>query len=172
MEGRSSPATFSMSLNAIVYCDCVERQRLRVPHPLPELLFIDDTGYPNIRSNNPHDEDLHDQWEAQNPCSHEHFHLVEHWLGNVASVGEIRKKLEELSENPLVEYPVLASKVIHNGSHSGDYLGGDEVISLRDEIARLRRVKAGVAGNPWDDLLSKLENLAGASLSVRKPISF
>jgi hypothetical protein len=95
-----------------------------------------------------------------------------HWLGNVASVGEIRQKLEKLSENSLVEYPVLASKVIYNGSHTGDYLGGDEVIRLRDEIARLRKVEAGMEGDPWDDLLSKLEDLVGAALSVRKPISF
>jgi hypothetical protein len=162
-----------MSLNAVVYCDCVERQRLKVPHPRPELLFIDDTGYPNIRSNDPHDEDLHDQWEAQSPCSHEHFHLVEHWLGTVASVGEIRQKLEQLSENPSIEYPVLMSRIIYDGSHSGDSLGGEEIVHLRDEIARLRRIdNTGPDGTQWNDFLSKLEDLIKGSLNVRKPISF
>jgi hypothetical protein len=162
-----------MSLNAVVYCDCVERQRLKVPHPRPELLFIDDTGYPNIRSNDPHDEDLHDQWEAQNPCSHEHFHLVERWLGNVASVGEIRQKLEQLSEDPSSEYPVLTSKVVYDGSHSGDFLTGKEVVRLRGEVAGLRKiVEANADATQWDDFLSKLEDLVGGSLRVNKPISF
>jgi len=159
-----------MSLNAIVYCDCVERQRLRVPHPLPELLFIDDTGHPDIRSNDPLDEDLHDQWEAQHPCSHEHFHLKEHWLGNVASVGQIRQELQQLSKD--LEYPVLMSKVIYNGSHSGDFLAGEEVVRLRDEIANFRNVEAVAQTAEWNSFLSKLEELVIASLSVRKPISF
>lgn len=162
-----------MSLNAIVYCDCVERQRLKVPHPLPELLFIDDTGYPNIRSSNPRDEDLHDRWEAQSPCSHEHFRLVEHWLGNVESVGEIRQYLEQLTEGRSIEYPILASKVIYNGSHSGDFLAVDEVLRLGDEIVLLRKIeKPSADATQWDDFLSKLEDLVGGSLSVRKPISF
>ena len=162
-----------MSLNAIVYCDCVERQRLRVPHPLPELLFIDDTGYPNIRSNDPHDEDLHDQWEAQNPCSHEHFHLVEHWLGNVASIGEIRQRLEQFCKNPSIEYPMVTSKVIYSGSHSGDFLGTEEVVQLKDEIARLRDIEdISSDGTQWASFLAKLEDLISGALSVRKPISF
>jgi hypothetical protein len=162
-----------MSLNAIVYCDCVERQRLRVPHPRPELLFIDDTGYPDIRSDDPHDEALHDQWEAQKPCLHEHFHLVEHWLGNVASVGEIRQKLKQLSENPSTEYPILTSKVVYSGSHSGDFLAGEEVVRLKDEVARLRKmVEASADASQWNDFLLKLEDLVDGSVSVNKPISF
>lgn len=160
-----------MSLSAIVYCDCVERQRLMVPHPLSDLLFIDDTGYPNIRSDDPNDQLLHDQW-AQNPCLHEHFHLVEHWLGNVAWIGELRQELEQVSENFGIEYPMLKTKVIYNGSHSGDFLVGEEVVRLRDEIARFRKVEAGVGDSPRDELFSKLEDLIAASLKVSKPISF
>ena len=144
-----------------------------MPHPRPELLFIDDTGYPNIRSNDPHDEDLHDRWEAQNPCLHGHFHLVEHWLGNVGSVGDIRDKLEQLSQNPSTEYPILTSRVVYSGSHSGDFLAGEEVVRLRDEVARLRKVvKDSADAIQWNDFLSKLEDLVGGSLSVNKPISF
>ena len=161
-----------MSLTATVYCDCVEKQRLRIQHPVPELLFIDDAGYPQIRSSDPHYEDLHDQWEAQNPCSHEHFRLVDHWLGNVASIGKIRQKLEELSENASMKYPIVTSKVIYNGSHSGDFLAHDEVVHLRNELTHLRKLNAGLKTAHWDDFLSKLEELVSASLRIGKPIAF
>ena len=102
---------------------------------------------------------------------HEHFRLVEHWLGNVASIiGELRRKLEQVSENYRSEYPILTTKVIYNGSHSGDFLVGEEVVRLRDEIARLRKVETAVGDSPRDDLFSKLEDLIEASLKVSKPI--
>src|SRR5215475_8135307 len=111
-----------MSLTGTVYCDCVENNRLRIAHPLPNLLFIDDSGYPNIRSAEFDQEILHDKWEAQNPCFHQGFRLVEYWLGNVASIGQIRNKIEKLSKSTSTPYSILSSKVIYNGSHSGDFL--------------------------------------------------
>lgn len=163
-----------MGLNAAVYCDDVERGNLRIPHPLPHLLFIDEIGCPSISSDNPQDALLHDQWEAQRPCQHENFFLVEHWLGNAWLISRIHEIVERISSNPSVEFPILCTKVIYSGVHSGDHLNVEEVLQLDGEINRLRKVESvtGEERAHFDDFLTKLEELVRASLSVKKPISF
>ena len=39
-----------MGLDAVVFCDCVEKNRLKSPHPYPGLLYISPNGSPEIRS--------------------------------------------------------------------------------------------------------------------------
>ena len=160
-----------MSLTGTVYCDCVEHNRLRIPHPLPELLFIDDSGYPDIRSANFEQEVLHDKWEAQNPCLHTDFRLVEYWLGNVAAIGQIRDRIEKLSESTATPYSILSSKVIYNGSHSGDFLTPDEVVQLRDELCSLQKVNS-LKDAQFNEFMQKLQDLINKSMSVGKPIAF
>ena len=79
-----------MGLNAVVYCDCVEKGRLTRPHPRPDQLFIDERGAPDISSDDPRDIEAHDRWESLRPCEHERFWLIECWLGNVSVIGSIR----------------------------------------------------------------------------------
>jgi len=38
-----------MGLGAIVYCDCYEKGRVRVPPPQPELVYVDATGRRSLR---------------------------------------------------------------------------------------------------------------------------
>ena len=160
-----------MSLTGTVYCDCVENNRLRIPHPLPELLFIDNSGYPDIRSAEIAQEILHDKWEAQNPCLHSGFRLVEYWLGNVAAIGQIRDQIEKLSKNTKTPYRILTSKVIYNGLHSGDFLSPNEVVQLRDELDSLRKVDS-LKDPQFNEFLRKLQDLISKSISVGKPIAF
>lgn len=163
-----------MSLNAIVYCDCIEKGRVTIPHPRPDLLFIDETGSPDISSADPQDIEAHDRWESLRPCQHEHFRLVEHWLGNTSLIGSIRAFINQHSSDPAREYPVLWSRVIYNGSHSGDFLTSDAVLELRDEVYRLSRTEnlPNTDITLWAEFLGKLEDLVRASLGVNKPISF
>lgn len=160
-----------MSLTATVYCDCVEHNRLRIPHPLPELLFIDESGYPNLRSADFEQVVLHDQWEAQNPCLHTRFRLVEYWLGNVAAIGLIRHRIEELSESTATPYRILRSKVVYSGSHSGDFLTTNEVVQLRDELCSLQEV-ISLKDAQLNESLRKLQDLVNKSMSIGKPIAF
>jgi hypothetical protein len=163
-----------MSLNAVVYCDCVEKGRLTIPHPRPDLLFINETGSPDITSDDPLDIEAHDRWESLRPCQHEHFWLVERWLGNTSLIGSIRELMKQHLSDPAREYPALWSKVIYDGSHSGDFLTSDDVRKLSDEVDRLGRME----NLPTTDttllveFLRKLHDLIRASLSVNKPISF
>jgi hypothetical protein len=163
-----------MSLNAIVYCDCIEKGKMTIPHPHPDLLFIDERGSPDISSANPQEVEAHDRWESLQPCQHEHFWLVERWLGNTSLIGSVRALVKQYSSDPAREYPVLWSKVIYNGSHSGDFLAGNAVLQLSDEVDRLSRME-----NPSTtdttllvEFLCKLEALVRASMRVNKPISF
>lgn len=160
-----------MSLNAVVYCDCIEKGRVTIPHPRPDLLFINEAGAPDILSDDPKDIEAHDRWESLRPCQHKHFWLIERWLGNVSLIGSIRALLQRYSSDPAREYPVVWSKVIHDGAHSGDFLMSDAVQQLGDEVDRLGRLE-NVKSTPLVELLSKLEDLVRASLSVNKPISF
>lgn len=162
-----------MSLNAVVYCDCVEKGRLRTPHPRPELLFIDERGAPDISSNDPRDIEAHDRWESLGPCQHRQFWLIERWLGDISLIGSIRDLISHLSSDPAQEYPVLWSKVIYDGSHSGDFVPSNAVPQLSDEVDRLKRIeKHQVDKTALLELLRKLEELVQASGSVHKPISF
>ena len=160
-----------MSLTGTVYCDCVEKNRLRIPHPLPELLFVDESGYPNIRSSDLDQEVLHDKWEAQNPCPHSGFRLVEHWLGNVASIGQIREQIDKLSQLTKTSSRILTAKVIYSGSHSGDYLIPSEVIELGDELASMQKIESS-KDPQFNEFVQKLEDLINKAMSVGKPIAF
>jgi hypothetical protein len=160
-----------MSLTGTVYCDCVEKNQLRIPHPLPELLFVDESGYPNIRSSDPHQEVLHDNWEAQNPCSHSGFRLAEYWLGNVASIGQIREKIDKLSQLTKTSSRILTAKVIYSGSHSGDYLTPSEVVELGDELASMQKMESS-KDPQLNEFVRKLEDLINKAMSVGKPIAF
>lgn len=161
-----------MSLNAIVYCDCVEKGRVKIRHPRPDLLLIDETGSPAISSSDPRDIEAHDRWESLQPCEHQHFWLIERWLGNVSSIGSIRELLKQYSSDPAGEYPVLWSRVLYDGSHSGDFLTSDAVQQLSDEVDRLGKLKNDGINTPFVELLRKLEDLVQVSRNINKPISF
>jgi hypothetical protein len=163
-----------MSLNAVVYCDCVEKGQVTIRHPRPDLLFIDETGSPDISSADPQDIEAHDRWESLRPCRHEHFWLIERWLGNVSLIGSVREVVSQCSNDPAREYSLLWSKVVYNGSHSGDFLTLDDVLRLKDEVDRLSGMQGLPSSEttPLAEFLSKLRELVQASLSVKKPISF
>ena len=59
-----------MGLDAVVFCNCVEMKRLKVPHPFPKLLYVESNGSPEIRSQNRAKVDRHDEWMALPPCRH------------------------------------------------------------------------------------------------------
>lgn len=164
-----------MSLRAVVYCDCVEKGLLRIPHPLPDLLSIDPSGCPAISSEDAADAKSHDRWEVQRPCPHDRFWLIERYLGNISSIGVIRQAIDGLSaSDQRGRYPVLLSKVLYSGSHSGDFLTIEEVVRLRDELDHLRKTLDEQSDNraTLREFLSRMDELVCASLTVGKPISF
>jgi len=67
-----------MGLDAVVFCDCVEKGRLMVQHPYPRLLYIARNGSPEIRSKDPGKVDEHDKWMdlRHAPCYWEKYFIA------------------------------------------------------------------------------------------------
>jgi hypothetical protein len=51
-----------MGLDAVVFCDCVEKDRLKSPHPFPRLLYISPNGSPEIHSRSQAKIEQHYDW--------------------------------------------------------------------------------------------------------------
>lgn len=165
-----------MGLDAWVWCDCIEKDRLRVPHPFPELLRLDETGGPEIASEDPATIERHDEWLLLSPCEHHECALAAHYLGNIGRIENLRRSLDKLRPNADLEFPVLRTKVIHSGSHCGNFLPLDDVKRLKNELNELRRLDFSPLGTEeaaqWREFFEQLGELVAAALTVSKPIVF
>ena len=165
-----------MGLDAWVWCDCVEKNRLRVQHPFPDLLHLDETGGPDIASQDAEIIERHDEWLLNSPCEHKECALASHYLGNIGQIERLRNSLDRLRPTADVEFPILRASVIHSGSHCGNYLAVDDVKKLKGELADLQRVDFAQLSPDdtarWREFTRQLGELVTASLSVQKPIVF
>lgn len=165
-----------MGLDASVYCNCVGKGRLNTPHPFPDLLYIDEDGRPEIRSDDFEKQLAHDTWQAVSACSYADCILVHHYLGNIARVEHLRRNVEDLSSEPGREYPVVWSRVIYSGTHCGDRLNREQVEVLESEVQRLRSRITGTGSDAdrarLEYFLTQLEELIEASRLTGNPICF
>ena len=165
-----------MGLDAFVFCDCVEKKRLKTAHLFPKLLVIRRDGEPGIRSTDSKKQELHDRWMEKRACRHEQCMVAGNCLGNAGWISLLLTEINEISRKLGKEFPVLRDQVIYCGTHTGDYLRLKDVKRLEKEIKFLRaqdlkemKVR-DVEG--MNEFLSKLEILVEASLKARKPIAF
>lgn len=126
-----------MGLDACVYCDCVEKELFKIPHPLPHLLLVDEAGCLCIASGNEAEQNLHEEWNWKHPCPYEDFVLIHHRLGNISLVDLIRHMMKAISKHPSSEFPIIWSKAIYSGCHCGDFLTNDDVYQLQKELSLL-----------------------------------
>jgi len=169
-----------MGLDAYVCCDCIEKGRIRTPHPFPERLCIGADGSPDVWTEDlSSDEecemfDTHWAWQWAQACEHPRCHLVEHRLGNMSLVGCLRVAVAGLAKEG--QWPILRQKVIYSGIHCGDWLKREEVELLALELRELRaldwRPFKGEEVRFLPDFLAQMEELIAASRSVNKPIVF
>jgi len=166
-----------MGLDAAVFCDCVEKGCLTVPHPYPRLLYIASNGSPEIRSKDPIKIDEHDKWMNLPPCEHEDMMLDGCELGNAGSIAHLYKILSGALTKPKQTHSVLLRKVLYDGTHCGDHLTIMDVRRLESELDRLEKME------PWTALLREdakqlasatgmLRRLVKTALAVNKPIAF
>ena len=111
-----------------------------------------------------------DQWLLLRACEHESGILLHHYLGNIWTIGVIRDELEQDAEL----FPIILTKVVHNGIHAGDYLSLDDVDKLADELTRLTKFHADNLDvtKIVRQFHRQMSELVTASRSVGKPISF
>ena len=165
-----------MSLDACVYCDCVEKGNLRTPPPHLYLLRVDEDGAPYVDTDDLTVDMEFDQWQYARPCPHKDFWLVLHHLGNMSCINRIRWCVKQMSADPEADFPLLWTRVIYNGIHASDRLMPEEAVRLGVEIQRLKAGDWGPVaadhGNYLGRFLEMLAELVEASRFVNKPISF
>jgi hypothetical protein len=168
-----------MGLDAVVYCDCVEKNRLAIPHPYPRLLYIGRNGAPEIRSRDKAKIDQHDDWLDRPPCTHDQMMLDGCCLGNSFYILRLRDIIAHVSTKRGHAVPILLKRVFYNGTHTGDYLTVKDVGRLSDELDGLKGalfletglVLAEDAGE-ISNTIRALRRLVRKALTVNKPIVF
>jgi hypothetical protein len=167
-----------MGLDAMVFCDCVETKRLKVPHPFPKLLCVESNGSPEIHSKNPAKIDKHDEWMALPPCQHKEMMVAGFYIGNMTLVERVYNALEAALKLPLPRCPVLLRKVFYCGTHTGDYLTLAQVRKLAVELQQLKKLDLEKTDVSSADLrlirsvAAKLRRLTKVALEIKKPIAF
>jgi hypothetical protein len=127
-----------MSLDACVYCDCLEMGRIVLPKHV--VIRVESDGYPTVIQHEEEISEDHRDWQLY-MCQHERHRLCHHFLGNMALIGLLRAELTPFKD----EYPLLCEKVIYNGIHAGDWLGRTTFSQLPLELEKLRTFQC--AGN-------------------------
>ncbi len=167
-----------MGLDAVVFCDCVETEKLKVPHPFPYLLHISRNGSPDIRSKDAAKIAAHDAWVTLPPCKHGEMMVDGCSLGNASGVGVIYDVLSRAQKSFRIPLPILLNKVFYSGTHCGDFLTLAQVGKLDVELKRPRQLKLtelGIATNDakWiADTVASLVRLVKVAQKVGKPIAF
>lgn len=170
-----------MSLDAGVMCSCL-RDGMAAPHPHPDLLVLDETGYPDLRDwerRTAAEKAAHREWERYR-CEHRGGFLVDERLGNVTLVRFVRSTLIELSkpQEPFDAFPVMLQRVVYNGSHVGDSIDPQLAAKLLDEVKRAEggrdkyRFHRDRDEKTFERFLTALRRLSEASVRTGNPIVF
>lgn len=158
-----------MSLDAVVYCNCFERNRLRSQPPAEWNVHLAEDGSRAGPFENLDEYFAFEAWN-ENACEHEDGVLLHRYIGNMATVGFLRAKLS----GHAALFPCILSRVVYNGIHSGDCIATTEIEQLDREVQALRRFRSS---DPDDEeylrrFETQLVELIEASRSVNKPIVF
>jgi hypothetical protein len=166
-----------MGLDACVYCDCVEKNRLKKPHPYPRQLYVAKNGSPAIRSVDSDKIDSHDTWMEKAPCKHDEMTVASAHLGSAGFIQTLSDTLTGVASH-LPPCPILMRKVLYSGTHTGDSLSPLQVLRLVNELQQLKAAELRAAGlsteqiEPIRSLIAELNRLAKAALKLEKPIAF
>jgi hypothetical protein len=160
-----------MGLDARVYCDCYEKGTVRRPPPQPELVYVDSSGQLCLKWDDPRADQHGFHKSLKDACEHGPWgELVSCRLGNITLIAFLRGLLSGAPEC----FPVLLTKVVHNGVHCGDFLDMDDVERLLPEMDWLRAVHCGdrMREGFVRAFERQMSELIAAARSVRKPIVF
>src|SRR5262245_31809123 len=160
----------TMGLDAHVCCDCFERNRLHSAPPPGCNLSVRSDGSLLCGSDGLKVQIDFDVWQYSQACDHKGGYLVAKYLGNIALVAFLREELGRSRER----FPIILSRVVHNGTHSGDYIAAAEVSQLATEIEALIDVHCP---DPENEKLVRefeiqMQDLVSAAVRVGKPIVF
>ena len=161
-----------MALDACVYCNCYETGNAKTPPPQPDLVYVDPISGEVSSFCEAEGADQHRFFEwLSSACKHAPSgQLVSHRLGNIALIGFLRGRFEEIPK----QFPTLLSKVVYNGTHLGDTLTLSDVEQLATEMSAVHALHS--SDDSDEALLRQFERqmleLIRAARSVSKPIVF
>ena len=156
-----------MGLDATVNCNCFELGLHKEQPPCTVVVTAD--GSLDCKSNDLDTQLSFDKWQLH-ACEHESGILLHHRIGNIAQVGLLRSELKQDE----LKFPILLTKVLYNGIHSGDYLTSTDIDDLQLELDNLRSWLCSTPSNQEyiDWFRQQMTELVEAATKVRKPISF
>jgi hypothetical protein len=158
-----------MALDAFVRCTCIRDGKAK-PHPLPDRLTFDEAGEPTL-TGDPSDDDweAHDQWLADS-CEHEGY-LLSMFLGNITRVGNLRSFLRHLQGTPGPRFPMLLTKVLYDGTHTGDWISSEHSKKLLKEVEIVLH-SSDILAESEKEFFNNMKQLCEASIATGNPIMF
>ena len=158
-----------MSLDAYVRCTCIRDGKAK-PHPQADRFMWDEAGSPSLNGD-PSDEEweAHDRW-VQESCEHEGF-LVSEFLGNITRAKNIRDFLRGLRGEPGPKFPILLDQVVHDGTHTGDWLPVDKSPALLREVDMVLASR-DILTEGEKEFFDSMKRLCEASIATGNPIMF
>jgi hypothetical protein len=159
-----------MGLDAVVFCDCFERDRLRESPPPGCKLSVSPDGSLLCGSDDLNVQLAFDQWQLSRACPHELGVLLHYYIGNVALVTVLRDALGRQAER----FPMLLSKVLHSATHCGDFLTVEEVEGLRPEVVTLTELlcEDPETSDLVREFAAHMAELVECALGIGKPLAF
>jgi hypothetical protein len=125
-----------MGLDACVYCDCLEKGRLRKPLSSDVVVKLEPNGLPFLEKKGTTVWEDDPEWNDF-LCEHDRRRLIHHRIGNIALVALLRWELNREA----TKYPFLLQKVVYNGIHANDWIGLDQFPQLQNELELLASFK-------------------------------
>lgn len=161
-----------MGLDATIYCDCFEKGRLRCAPPNGGKLRVDPDGTlcRSEDSGRIEDDIAFDRWLRDSACAHPNGVLLHHRLGNTGLIAQLRGALGRDAHR----FPLLLGKVIHDGTHCGDFIPACDLPALREEVELLLSFRSSDAEAPEypAQFAAQMHELVETAIAVQKPISF
>jgi len=158
-----------MSLDAHVRCTCIRDGKAK-PHPFPDRLTFDETGEP-VLTGDPSDDDwdAHDDWLGES-CEHGGY-LLALPLGNITRVQRLRAFLRGLEGKPGPRFPLLLTRVLYDGTHTGDWLASDKSADLLKEVETVLHSR-DILAESEKEFFENMKQLCEASIETGNPIMF
>lgn len=96
--------------------------------------------------------------------------VVKRRLGNVAMIASLSEEIKCWVKENLA--PLICSRILYSGSHSGDTIEIQEIDQLREEIKVIKCRRDVRHSAELEEFLGKLEELALSAEKEKSPIIF
>jgi hypothetical protein len=159
-----------VALNAVVFCNCFEKGRLREPPPVGCRLAVVDDGSLVCGNGDFFVQAAFANWLHDRACDHFDGRLVHLSLGDVEEIAALRAILK----GTWTRCPTLFSRVLQYRTHESEVIAPHELGTLRAEVTALGDIH--LQDREMERLLrafeSRMAELLECAMFANKPIVF